>query len=166
MIRASVLLVALFALLLQGCSNGDDFQNDRRRVEEALNALATNLVENRPADVAAYTERLGRHVESNPSFFGSAVALVDEAGEVIASPYVYRTAEGLATKDLATPSYGIKSQEWFAAPIAADEGIWSEPYFDTGGGEIWMITRSVPVRDSRGVFAVVTTDLEVDAPSR
>ncbi|MYA59487.1 MAG: hypothetical protein F4X40_02860 [Chloroflexi bacterium] len=166
MIRASVLLVALFALLLQGCSNGDDFQNDRRRVEEALNALATNLVENRPADVAAYTERLGRHVESDPSFFGSAVALIDEAGSVIASPYVYRTDEGYSTKDLASPSYGIESQEWFTAPIAADAGVWSEPYFDAGGGEIWMITRSVPVRDSEGIFAVVTTDLEVDAPSR
>ena len=38
--------------------------------------------------------------------------------------------------------------------------------FDAGGGEIWMITRSVPVRDADGIFAIVTTDLPVDAPSR
>ncbi|WP_428098876.1 hypothetical protein [Candidatus Rariloculus sp.] len=29
-----------------------------------------------------------------------------------------------------------------------------------------MITRSVPVRDSEGVFAIITTDLPVDAPNR
>ena len=39
------------------------------------------------------------------------------------------------------------------------------PYFDAGGGEIWMITRSVPARDA-WVFAIVTTDLPVDAPGR
>ena len=29
-----------------------------------------------------------------------------------------------------------------------------------------MITRSVPVRDAEGVFAIITTDLPVDAPTR
>ena len=40
------------------------------------------------------------------------------------------------------------------------------PYFDAGGGEIWMIPRSVPARDAEGIFAIVTTDLPVDAPGR
>jgi len=40
------------------------------------------------------------------------------------------------------------------------------PYFDAGGGDTWMITRSVPARDDKGVFAVVTTDLVVDPPER
>ena len=29
-----------------------------------------------------------------------------------------------------------------------------------------MITRSVPVRDAGGFFAIITTDLPVDAPTR
>ena len=29
-----------------------------------------------------------------------------------------------------------------------------------------MVTRSVPVRDSGGIFALVTTDLPVEAPDR
>ena len=29
-----------------------------------------------------------------------------------------------------------------------------------------MITRSVPARDAEGVFAIITTDLPVDAPTR
>ena len=99
-------------------------------------------------------------------FFGSAVALLDRSGTVITSPYVYRTAEGYAVKDIAVPTYNIEAQEWFTAPLATEESIWTAPYFDTGGGEIWMITRSVPMRDAKGIFDIITTDLSVDAPIR
>ena len=47
---------------------------------------------------------------------------------------------------------------------AAGAGVWTPPYFYAGGGEIRMITRSVPARDAGGVFAIVTTDLPVDDP--
>ena len=50
--------------------------------------------------------------------------------------------------------------------MAANAGVWTDPYHDAGGSEIWMITRSVPVRDADGVFAIVTTDLPVEAPAR
>ena len=82
------------------------------------------------------------------------------------SPYVYRSGDGLATLDLATPGYNIEAQVWFAMPLAANAGIWTAPYFDKGGGEIWMITRSVPARDDKGIFAIVTTDVPVDAPAQ
>ncbi len=32
---------------------------------------------------------------------------------------------------------------------------------DADAGEIWMITRSVLVRDAEGVFLIITTDLPV-----
>ncbi len=60
----------------------------------------------------------------------------------------------------------IEAQEWIAMPLAANASVWTPPYFDAGGGEIWMITRSVPARDGEGIFAIVTTDLPVDAPAR
>jgi len=47
-------------------------------------------------------------------------------------------------------------------PPAATTGIWAPPYFDAGGGEAWMIARSVPARDTESVFAIITTDLRVD----
>ena len=50
--------------------------------------------------------------------------------------------------------------------VYVSESIWTTPYFDTGGGEIWIITRSVPVRDAEGIIAIITTDLPVDAPIR
>ena len=120
----------------------------------------------RPADVAAYTERLRAYLEAHPVFYGSAAALLDEAGTVVASPYVYRTVDDLQTRDLAQPDYNIQMQEWITMPLAANAGIWTPPYFDAGGGEIWMITRSVPAQDPEGIFAIVTTDLPVDAPGQ
>ena len=47
--------------------------------------------QNRPPDVAAYRERLQRYLDANSDFFGSAAALLDPSGHVVASPYVYRT---------------------------------------------------------------------------
>ena len=135
-------------------------------VVSALDALAAELEAERPTDADVYAERLRTYLDAHPTFYGSAVALLDNDGKVTASPYVYRTSDGYVTLDLAVPSYNIESQAWVTAPLAANVGVWTDPYFDTGGGGIWMITRSVPVRDAKGIFAIVTTDLPVEAPSR
>ena len=122
------------------------------------------MAASRLTDAAAYAERLRVFLDAHPAFYGSAAALLDQDGRVTASPYVYRTADGYATLDLAVPSYNIESQAWVTAPLAANAGVWTAPYFDAGGGEIWMVTRSVPVRDAEGVFALITTDLPVEDP--
>ncbi len=169
---AIVLLLMLPAVALAlACSPGADQevpQDDALRAEvvAALDALAAELAAERPADAAAYSQRLQSYLEAHPAFYGSAAALLDPSGKVTASPYVYRTSSGYATLDLAVPSYEIDAQSWVTEPLAKDTGIWTAPYFDAGGGEIWMITRSVPVRDAEGIFAIVTTDLSVDAPGR
>ena len=162
-----VLLLTLLALVTaQACSDGaSNEEASRTAVVAALDTLAVELAADRPADATVYTERLQGYLEAHPAFFGSAAALLDRSGAVIASPYVYRTTDGYAAKDLAAPSYNIEAQDWVTAPLAANAGVWTDPYFDAGGGEIWMITRSVPVRDADGVFAIVTTDLPVDAPT-
>ena len=95
----------------------------------------------RPADAVAYTQRLRAYLDAHPAFYGSAVALLDQAGIATVSPYVYRTADRYDTTDLATPSYDIEAQDWFTMPLAVSAGIWTAPYLDAGGGEIWMINR-------------------------
>ena len=163
-VRLFLTLLALVATL--GCDSSDSTHEDQRAaVETALDTLAADLLENRPPDVAAYRERLQGYLDAYPAFFGSAAALLDPSGRVVASPYVYRTPEGYASADLAEPAYQIEAQDWFTAPVEANKGIWTEPYFDAGGGEVWMITRSVPVRDAQGLFAIITTDLTVDEPT-
>ena len=84
--------------------------------------MVAELVAERPIDAAAYTDRLRSYLEAHPGFYGSAAALLDEAGTVTASPYVYRTAEGYSTRDLAVPDYDISTQEWVTMPLAAKRG--------------------------------------------
>ena len=163
--RATITLSLLLLTLLTGQSGRSDAPNQQvlqAAVVASLDTLVAELVEERPADPAAYVQRLQAYLEAHPAFYGSAVALLDEDGAVATSPYVYRTADGYHTLDLATPSYNIEAQDWFTMPLAANTGVWTAPYFDAGGGEIWMITRSVPARDDKGVFAIVTTDLPVN----
>ena len=164
-IAATFLLVAL--LTAKASPAGErTVEALQAKVVAALDVLVAELVAERPIDAAAYTDRLRSYLEAHPAFYGSAAALLDEAGTVTASPYVYRTADGFDTLDLALPDYNIAAQEWIRMPLAANAGIWTPPYFDAGGGEIWMITRSVPARDADGIFAIITTDLPVDAPDR
>ena len=167
-VRTAALSLLLLALLTaQGCSSSMPTQVGlKTAVVAALDTLVAELEMERPANPAAYTERLRAYLEANPAFYGSAAALLDHAGVVTTCPYVYRTANGYATHNLATPTYNIEAQVWVTAPLAANAGVWTAPYFDAGGGEIWMITRSVPARDSEGIFALITTDLAVDAPAR
>ena len=160
-------LPLLTLVATQACRAGAPTQEAlRTAVVAALDSLVAELVVERPVDAAAYTERLRDYLEAHPAFYGGTAALLDEAGAVVASPYVHRTADGHQTLDLARPGYDIQAQEWITMPLAANASIWTPPYFDAGGGEIWMITRSVPARDADGVFAIVTTDLPVDDPGR
>ena len=174
MLRAPIaFLLAIVAVVTALSCGGGDFGQDgqgdlearQATVVSALDALAKDLLTDRPADAAGYSHRMEAYLEANPGFFGGAAALLDGSGAVTTCPYLYRTDDGYATVDLATPSYNIREQEWFTAPLSANAGVWTAPYFDAGGGDVWMITRSVPLHDSNGVFAIITTDLVVDAPS-
>lgn len=161
-------MTVLCGALCTAMTCGGDVPNQedvKAEVVTALDALVAELVADRPADTTAYAKLLQAYLEAHPEFYGSAAALVDEAGTVTASPYVYRTADGYSTLHLAQPDYNIEEQDWITMPLAAGVGIWTPPYFDTGGGEIWMITRSVPARDGGRVFAIVTTDLPVEEPA-
>ena len=107
-------------------------------------------------------------VKDNPVLVGSTVALVPgyDRDRPLYAPYAARTGEkgdSLAFLSLATESYDYPSKEWFTKPLEIDEGYWSEPYIDVGGGEIPMTTYSVPIRDTDGRNAgVLTGDISLD----
>ncbi len=167
-VRLAVGLSLLLCVLLhaQACHTAPpNDQAEKDHVVSALDTLVTNLVADRPVATNEYTQRLTTYLEAHPTFYGAAAAILDEERNVVASPYVYRTTDGLQTLDLATPDYDIENQEWFSEPLTRDEAIWTSPYFDAGGGEIWMITRAVPARDEHGTFAIITTDLPTKDPT-
>lgn len=132
-------------------------------VEQELDRFAATLepVLPPPSELPA---RIRAYLEAHPEFFGSTVAVLAADGRVATSPYLYRVAGGLEAKDLVTPDYAIDQQDWLREPIDQRRSIWTAPYFDAGGGEIWMETRSVTLFANDRVIGVVTTDLPTEPP--
>ncbi|MBR0174698.1 MAG: SpoIIE family protein phosphatase [Bacteroidales bacterium] len=107
-----------------------------------------------------------RIVEDNPVVVGSTVALVPGylPKRPLFSPYVFQAEDGtLSFSSLATNEYDYPSQEWFSKALDKESGYWSEPYIDTGGGNILMTTFSMPIKDVNGTTAaVLTADISLD----
>ena len=155
-----MLLCAVLALALPACTGSVD---ERKGVEKALDAFAQELAAT-PIEASALPARLRGYLGRNPGFFGSTVTLLGADQKASVSPYVYKAGEGYAEKNLVEPGYDIDSQAWLAKARDSKAATWTEPYYDAGGGEIWMITRIVPLMKDGVVYAVVTTGLPTDKP--
>ena len=115
-----------------------------------------------PDSIPRISERL---VQDNPVILGSTMAFVPgrDPQRPLYAPYVHRDGDKLVSISLATPEYDYPSQEWFRVPIELDSEYWSEPYIDTGGGEVLMTTFSRPIKDQEGnTAAILTADLFLD----
>lgn len=150
---------------LSSCSDTAVANSDERDIELAMHLFVQSL-ESGIVDSTTISLKVKQYLESKDSrFFGSTVCLLDDKGKARYSPYWYRTSSALAFVDLAAnPSYAINEQAWLTKPLLSGAGVWSEPYFDAGGGEIWMKTYSLPVRANGSIIAIATTDLQVSAP--
>ena len=107
-----------------------------------------------------------RVVANNPVVVGSTIALVPGYSKKhpLYAPYASRNPENgtIQTLSLATDDYDYPSQEWFTKPLEYQDGYWSEPYYDEGGGNMLMTTFSMPVKDSNGeIAAVLTADISL-----
>ena len=141
-----------------------------RSIEEGTRVLAVVLETTSP-DAAQIEDLLARFVAGNPYAYGSTAAFArgafSPARERFA-PYLHRLAAGgheMAVADLATPSYRYWERDWYLEPSLSRGARWSEPYFDEGGGDVTMVTYSVPVfgpaAEGRPVRAVVTADVDL-----
>ncbi len=105
-----------------------------------------------------------------PDVYGSTIAMEDPAaltGQADFAPYYYRSQDTMRYADLASASYAYRQQPWYRLAANAGKPLWSAPYFDEGGGNIWMITYSVPFfrntsAGERRLAGVVTADLALD----
>ena len=113
-------------------------------------------------------EMLGLVLQNKPEIYGCAVAFApyafDPAVEGYA-PYCYRSGDDYIVMDLSTKKYRYYDQPWFTAPRDSAFSIWTEPYFDRGGGNVFMTTYSTPFyyNDSLGggFRGVATADLSL-----
>jgi len=97
----------------------------------------------------------------NPQVFGSTIAYEPyrfRPDLYYWSPYYSRTDSGeLKFTQLGNEEYDYFTREWYTLPKANNAPVLSPPYFDDGGGEIWMVTWSVPFYTDSGEFMGVST---------
>jgi sigma-B regulation protein RsbU (phosphoserine phosphatase) len=130
-----------------------------RSVEEGTRLLGSTL-EHTTVSPDELEQVIRAFVAGNPKVFGSAAAVAPQFRGAYA-PYFYRRGGEIARADLATETYQYTEQDWYRA-AAAGKPAWSEPYFDEGGGNVWMVTYSVPVLAGGKLRGVVTADVSVD----
>ena len=187
--RTAILLVIVAAVtleatsLFQGIFSQKTIQNEMSmRAESRLNLIQSEIMNVINQAEAAVRNKSWiaqwslRHLDSlanvgrmlvrdNPVIFGSTVALVPgyDSLRPLRSPYTYRVGDSLVTRSLATEAYDYPSHEWFVKPLELNDGYWSEPYVDVGGGDMLMTTYSLPIYDEKGrAAAVLTGDISLD----
>lgn len=133
------------------------------QVEAKLPVVASQFSSTAPTSADPIYVILDKYLTDNPEFYGITLAVDPSRAPAGLAPYSYRTATGLAHKDLSkVAGYDFTNQDWYAKPKAAGAASWSAPYFDTGGGDINMVTYSLPVVSGGSFLGILTTDLGID----
>ncbi len=100
-------------------------------------------------------------LKTNPSIYGMSVALEphvlhENIGEF--SPYYFKGDTGFNYSDLAADNYRYLAWDWYTQPKAENKPVWTEPYYDEGGGNVLMATYSTPLwTANENKFAGVAT---------
>jgi sigma-B regulation protein RsbU (phosphoserine phosphatase) len=105
---------------------------------------------------------LRRVVEKNPDVYGSCIAFKPNGlgSDINAyAPYYYRGPDGPIFEQLAKPDYNYFQWDWYRIPRDEGRAMWTEPYFDEGGGNTIMITFSAPFRREELFWGIATIDI-------
>ncbi len=136
-------------------------------VEKVPRNLAA-VIEDTPHRQDNLVRLLSSLVDNNPEIFGMAVAFEPYAfnpRQYYFAPYACREGREVKISFLGSDSYRYFFWDWYQIPKELNRPVWSEPYFDEGGGNIIMSTYSTPFyRDgggSRQIQGVATADVSL-----
>ncbi len=142
--------------------------NVLRSVEKVIDNAAV-ILEKSDYNDSKIHDLLKLLVAKNSEIYGSTIALEPYSfikSEKYYAPYYYKHNDSLKYASLAGDKYDYFHQDWYQIPKELDRPIWSEPYFDEGGGEIVMSTYSVPlyrnVNGNREFWGIFTADISLD----
>jgi sigma-B regulation protein RsbU (phosphoserine phosphatase) len=139
-----------------------------RPIEGGVRTVAYQLEEIDPPR-AQYSQRILGLLHAWPEIYGSTIAVETERDPSAKpfAPYYFKRASEIGYSDLALDSYGYQQLPWYRLAADTKHPVWSAPYFDAGGGDIWMVTYSAPfyrrLPDAQRVLAgIVTADLDLN----
>lgn len=156
-------------------------ENSRHLGNEVSNYIAAELkpVEKTVRNIAialedvslSYDEMITlsrKIVENNANVFGVAIAFEPftvSPGQLFFAPYCYRDGDRIVSTHLGGPNYVYFNMDWYQLPRELQRTVWTEPYVDTGGGNMLMTTCAAPFYkniNGRQCFAgVVTADISL-----
>lgn len=127
------------------------------------------LIENSDYSSERLHKVLKLAVEKNDDIFGATIAFEPYSyhkDSLFFAPYYYKEADSTGLTYLGGEEYNYFLLDWYQIPKELDRPIWSEPYYDEGGGNILMCTFSVPFyryENGKKVFwGIVTADMSLD----
>ncbi len=137
-----------------------------REVAQVASTTATHLSIDSDIDETTAFDILRSNVASNPLIFGAALAFEpgEFSGRRLFGPYVYRQGKDMAEIVSTELDYDYTDPEWdwWHLPRNALQGVWTEPYFDEGGGNIYMTTFSAPFFKAGQFTGVATIDIPLE----
>ena len=101
-------------------------------------------------------------VEHSKEIYGSCIVFRPHgfiAEDYGYGPYYYHAPTGLEFVQLSTADYNYFQWPWYRDPRDLGHAIWTEPFFDEGGGDVLMTTRTVPFRKEGLFWGVATIDI-------
>ncbi|MEI8006544.1 MAG: SpoIIE family protein phosphatase [Bacteroidota bacterium] len=138
-----------------------------RPVEQVPSTLSTALEVEKP-DYRMILDLAKEFVLEDTVVFGSAIAFepyMFDKKIYRHCPYVFETRNTVIERDLSSAEYDYFNKDWYRIPKQLGEAVWSEPYYDKGGGDTLMCTYSVPFYrgiSGKRVFAgVITMDISL-----
>ncbi len=139
-----------------------------------LSRTGSHMLGSNPDDGDLLYSIVRANVDNHKKVFGSAIAFDTGLyrNYDIFCPYAYISPSGIVTaKDLSIGyNYHTNRTDWFWVPyeefqnytflepslnlpqrgvegrelLTVEDGYWTQPYFDCGGGDVWMVTFSMP----------------------
>lgn len=141
-----------------------------RAVEKIPGTMAC-VLETTPISAKTLDDLLKCSVVANREIFGCAIAFEPYAmkRDVKAyCPYCYKEENTVRIADLGTDEYRYFERDWYHIPREMRAPVWSQPYFDEGGGGVLMTTYSYPFFEpsidgsARKLRGIVTADVSLD----
>ncbi|MBN1998039.1 Cache 3/Cache 2 fusion domain-containing protein, partial [candidate division KSB1 bacterium] len=142
------------------------FEADFRQISQLPNDLARTFEIFPNMSEHELKTLLHKAVLTNDLVYGSAIAFEPysfKKEEYYYSPYYYRDSDGLRYIQLGDVNYRYFHWDWYTIPKLLKKPIWTEPYYDEGGGGTIMTTFSVPFfNPDSSVRGIVTADIDLE----
>ena len=147
-----------------------------RSVEKVTEGLAVTVDDTEPSPARA-RKLLRGTVRANDELYAAGIGFEPRLYDNFA-PYAYepggqygdasagdeQSSARIVVTDLGRDGRAYEVNDWYQLPVQMRRPVWTEPYYQEGGGEVVLATYAVPVRlrdDPVPVSAVVAGDISL-----